>query len=211
MNIYLDFDGTVVDIKQRHHIVYVDCVVHFGGSPLGIDEYWQLKREDAKWKEILPLSGLNPSIERSFLAEFIHRIESPEMLRVDVLFKDAIESLEQLARQNRLVLVSLRRNHGHLMEQLKYLGITKYFENVLSGHSETKEGVLHKKSEVITAAGYRGGGCIIGDTEADVSAGKMLSLTTIAITTGIRSHEFLSKLGPDNIVDSLKECRELIE
>jgi len=40
---------------------------------------------------------------------------------------------------------------------------------------------------------------MIGDTEADVLAGKAMSIPTIAVTCGIRSYNYLQKLQPTRI------------
>ena len=53
-------------------------------------------------------------------------------------------------------------------------------------------------------------GFIIGDTHHEVLAGKELGLTTISVTFGDQSKEFLSKYNPDFIVDSPKEILEII-
>jgi phosphoglycolate phosphatase-like HAD superfamily hydrolase len=42
---------------------------------------------------------------------------------------------------------------------------------------------------------------IIGDTEADIIAGKQLGLRTFAVTSGIRNAAFLKAIEPDYVID----------
>lgn len=211
MNIFFDFDGTITDIAPRHYSVYVQCVAKMNGAPLDMDEYWRLKRSDVKWYKILPMSGIDPSLEKEFLSFFINLIEDMDMLVTDKLFSGSIEVLDRLSLDNTLILVSLRRSHVNLTKQLKLLGIDKYFTKILSGHSDTREGVLQKKAEAIRGAGEYNTGVIVGDTEADVAAAKQLNFYSIAVTTGIRDHVFLREQDPDFIVDSLKDAQGIIE
>ena len=41
-NIFIDFDGTLVDIAPRHYRVYKGCVEKMGGTPLDRKRYWEL-------------------------------------------------------------------------------------------------------------------------------------------------------------------------
>lgn len=209
-NIFLDFDGTLVDIKERHHTVYTLCVKAFGGIPLNIDTYWDLKRRDTLWSDIIIRSKLSLDIEKDFLALFVEYIEDIEMLKKDRLFGDALAFIDHVAQDYNVYLVSLRRHHDHLMEQLEYLSIEHRFTAVLSGHSETKRGVLTKKAEVIRGVDGYSEGIIIGDTEADIVAGTHLNILSIALTTGIRDISLLQKLQPTYVANSLTEARQYI-
>jgi phosphoglycolate phosphatase-like HAD superfamily hydrolase len=44
---------------------------------------------------------------------------------------------------------------------------------------------------------------MIGDTEADLLAGQAISIPTIALTCGIRSHYYLNQFKPTRIHDDL--------
>lgn len=210
MNVFLDFDGTLVDIKYRHHKVYTHCVLSHDGTPLGLEEYWSLKRANTPWNKILSLSGVDQLYENDFLQQFIRLIESPRFLFMDQLFEGAMGALDDLSQSYTLHLVSLRRNHESLVEQLQNLSLISYFDTILSGHSDTKEGVLLKKAEVIrTIHGFHNG-VIVGDAEADISAGRQLHIQSIAVLSGIRNSSFLSPLDPDYMVDSIVDVTRIL-
>lgn len=211
MKVFLDLDGTLIDISERHYQVYTTTVNDFGGTPLEKARYWELKRDNTPWPEILTLSNVSLEHEPRFMEDFTKRIEDPVMLALDTLFTHSMSVLTELKKTHELILVSLRRNPQNLRTQLDQLGITKFFAHILSGHSATKEGLLTKKAAVIQELGPVGEACIVGDTEADVSAGKQLAITSIAVTTGIRSESFLSHLEPDYVSGSINQVKDIVE
>lgn len=211
-SIFIDFDGTLVDIAPRHYRVYVSCLRSFNGYPLEMYEYWKLKRANAPWSQILQLSGVDPELESEFLKPFIERIESDYELMQDELFPGSLTTLDRLSKRHDLYLLSLRRNSQALERQVDNLGIRQYFQQILVGHSDTKEGVLKKKADVIRAALLELEDLVvIGDTEADIAAAKQLNATSVALRSGIRNDEFLEKMNPNYILNEIEEVAGLFD
>ena len=129
----------------------------------------------------------------------------------DELFKDSLRTLEQLrANGNKLYLLSLRRNANALDWQIEHLGIRHLFEKILSGHSDTKEGTLLKKADIVRQiVDNPSEVVIIGDTEADVAAAQQLDATSIALLSGIRNEEFLSAMCPNYLVDGIGDVNNI--
>lgn len=210
-NIFIDFDGTLVDIAPRHYRVYKKCVEKMGGTPLDRKKYWELKRDNISWNELLPMSGLEVNNRDDYLKLFIDRIESLEELYRDELFVDSLSTLKKLSSNgNKLYLLSLRRNSDALDKQIEKLGIGCFFEKILSGHSDTKEGTLLKKADIIKQTiDNPEDSIIVGDTEADVTAAQQLNATSIALLSGIRSKEFLKSMEPDYLVDGIGDVANI--
>lgn len=210
-NIFIDFDGTLVDIAPRHYRVYKKCVEKMGGTPLDRKKYWELKRDNISWNELLPMSGLEVNNRDDYLKLFIDRIELLEELYRDELFVDSLSTLKKLSSNgNKLYLLSLRRNSDALDKQIEKLGIGRFFEKILSGHSDTKEGTLLKKADIVKQTiDNPEDSIIIGDTEADVSAAQQLNATSIALLSGIRSKEFLKSMEPDYLVDGIGDVANI--
>lgn len=199
-NLFIDFDGTIVDITDRHYATYIASMASVSDAkPIGKDLYWRLKRRDAQWNEILSINNTS-HLENEFIRKFIDTIETMDMLRMDKLFKGARKFINRVKPTNNVYLVSLRRNHSNLLRQLEYLGMDDTFDKVLSGHSDTKAGSLLKKADVIRGVGLHVQGVMIGDTEADIVASKELGFRTIAVTSGIRDSNFLRQYLPDELV-----------
>lgn len=201
----------MVDIAPRHYRVYQKCVKALGGTPLNKEEYWKMKRTNVSWDKLLPLSGLSIDEKDAYLKLFIDRIESQEELGADELFKDSLRVLEQLrANDNKLYLLSLRRNADALDWQIEHLGIRHLFERILSGHSDTKEGTLLKKADIVRqTVDNPSEVVIIGDTEADIAAAQQLGATSIALMSGIRNEEFLSAMHPNHLVDGIGDVDDI--
>lgn len=170
-----------------------------------------MKRANLSWDKLLPLSGLSIDEKDRYLKLFIDRIESQEELGADELFKDSLRTLEQLrANGNKLYLLSLRRNANALDWQIEHLGIRRLFEKILSGHSDTKEGTLLKKADIVRqTVDNPSEVVIIGDTEADVAAAQQLGATSIALLSGIRNEEFLSAMCPNYLVDGIGDVNKI--
>ena len=210
-NIFIDFDGTLVDIAPRHYRVYKKCVEKMGGTPLDRKKYWELKRDNISWNELLLISGLEINNRDDYLELFIDRIESLEELYRDELFVDSLSALKKLSsNDNKLYLLSLRRNSDALDKQIEKLGIECFFEEILSGHSDTKEGTLLKKADIIKQTiDNPEDSIIVGDTEADVAAAQQLNATSIALLSGIRSKKFLKSMEPDYLVDGIGDVANI--
>ena len=210
-NIFIDFDGTLVDIAPRHYRVYRKCVEKMGGTPLDRKKYWELKRDNISWNELLLISGLEINNKDDYLELFIDRIESLEELYRDELFVDSLSALKKLSsNDNKLYLLSLRRNSDALDKQIEKLGIECFFEEILSGHSDTKEGTLLKKADIIKQTiDNPKDSIIVGDTEADVAAAQQLNATSIALLSGIRSKKFLKSMEPDYLVDGIGDVANI--
>ena len=157
------------------------------------------------------MSGLEVNNRDDYLKLFIDRIESLEELYRDELFVDSLSTLKKLSSNgNKLYLLSLRRNSDALDKQIEKLGIGCFFEKILSGHSDTKEGTLLKKADIIKQTiDNPGDSIIIGDTEADVAAAQQLNATSIALLSGIRSKEFLKSMEPDYLVDGIGDVANI--
>ena len=167
-------DGTLLDVAPRHYLVYAETVDELGGTPLDKPTYWNLKRTKTTWEAVLPKSGLEATQKALFLDKFIKKIENPEYLARDVLFDGAETVLAQLSRDHECYLVSLRRNEINLKEEVDSLGISPFFTEILSGHSENDG--YDVKIKLIRDTLGDSQGIIIGDTEADIVTGQQLGL-----------------------------------
>jgi phosphoglycolate phosphatase-like HAD superfamily hydrolase len=87
-----------------------------------------------------------------------------------------------------------------LIEQLDDLSLLDLFAEVRC-RSEEPEAT---KTDLLRNV-HKGSGTVIGDSEADVEAARELGLTSICVTTGVRSRRFLEALGADEIIPSVTQ------
>lgn len=207
MKIFFDLDGTLIDVSQRHYIVYKQVVEELLGKPLKMKTYWDLKRRKADWKEVLKQSYINEKLKQQFLDKFILKIESPEYTKKDKLFNSTKDTLDKLSNYS-LYIVSLRRSEEALLNELAFLGIKDKVIKVLSGHTES-DGYT-KKAELISTIGFNSSDIVVGDTEADILAAKQLGLRSIAVSSGIRTTKLLQATDPDYLITDISQLPQLL-
>lgn len=210
LTIIFDLDGTLIDVSARHHKVYEDTVMEFGGEPLNKDQYWELKRAKTKWPEMLVLSKIDIGNHENFMESFISKIESPYYLKLDKVLPGVFNVLDKFSNENRCFLLSLRRNQDNLIDELNNLGLHKFFQKIISGHTEGKGFELKIKlmKQIIKAKEKT---LIVGDTEADILAAKELNIKSVAVLSGIRDKKSLLSIEPDLIIDNVNDLGKYIE
>ena len=200
LTVFFDFDGTLVDVRERHYRTYRSALAPLGGRPLDPAAYWRLKRRGVPVAEVLAASAVAPERREAFLARFLAEIESPECLALDRLLPGAAAALAGLAgRGHRLVLLSLRQDPAAFAGQVARLGIAGRFARVDAGRTSADDRVA--KRRLIEAAGSGGPAAVGGDTEADMGAARALGLPAVGVTTGLRNRRVLLAAGATVVVD----------
>jgi phosphoglycolate phosphatase len=204
LTVFFDFDGTLVDVRERHYQTYREATERFGGRPLDGGRYWKLKRRSTPWPAILAESGVATRFHGAFLERFVASVEAPSSLRLDRLYPGVGVVLRSLReRGDHLVLLSLRRSSGSFLQQVHDLGVAGLFERICSGHAKPA-GHLDK-IELIRQVGFSPPAVVVGDTEADVLAARALGLAAIAVSTGLRSRSYLQRAGADVVLDGVRQ------
>jgi len=107
-----------------------------------------------------------------------------------------------------LVIVTARAHRAALLSQLTKFDLHRHFHEVLSAPAGSHVGA--QKADLVRdyLARYWLVGelhWIIGDTEADIEAGKLVGLRTVAVLSGIRDAEHLRKAEPDHLLNDIRE------
>jgi len=209
ITIYLDIDGTILDTQDRHYEVYKDIMKNSPQSILSPEAYWSLKRAGFSVFEILEQTG-NEEHTEEFVEEWMKRIETDEYLEHDIPFPKIYKIMDILAQEYRIVGVSGRKNRKSLIQQLNELDLDRYFDKVLSAPSgeepsRVKAELIRKDESFDDENSW-----IVGDTEADIEAGKILDINTIGVLSGIRNKRKMKELGPDHMIEDITELPELL-
>jgi phosphoglycolate phosphatase len=201
MKIFLDLDGTILDIKYRYYKIYSDLLLQSGFKCLDIETYWELKRSKTP-EEMIAAKTATDKFAEHYAKNRIHLIETVEYLVLDRVFDDVHEILEDWSVKHDLYLVTLRKNRAHLNLQLQLLDLHKYFRAIYNDELGS-----NRKDKLIKHKVFNSCNCvIIGDTESDIEAGKQLGIKTIALTRGIRKRYLLEDLCPDIIISDLSQA-----
>lgn len=203
--IFLDLDGPVLDNKVKHYSIYKSLLCDGKHPLLPEDKYWDAKRNKVPERKILE-GVISPEEIQRYEQQRLDAIELFDFLKMDTLQPGIIDTLSCWAASHDIFLVTLRRKRESLARQLRHLGLTPLFKKILNENDNS--GVWQVKEKLIREEITRPEECVmIGDTEVDIATGKHFGITTIAITNGIRSHEFLAALEPDYLFEYIKDIQ----
>ena len=206
--LYLDLDGTLIDIRLRHYRAYSEAVSSLGGTPLPRRAYWARRRRGSSSPALL--GEVEDTYRERFLAQWLVRIESPPYLRLDTLIPGTRRALAALAESYDLTVVTLRRDWGCLIEQLSRLGLMDFVSTVYGRGSSDQ---ANSKANLIRLAGSRADArsIVVGDSEEDIRCARELGLASVCVTSGVRNHRYLASLRPNHIIPSMARLPQLLQ
>ncbi len=198
MKIFLDLDGTILDVKYRCYRLYVNILSHGGFDSSDISTYWKMKRSKVG-EETIASKTTTPVFAKYYDEKRVFLIETMDYLVLDSVLDGVYKTLNKWVFDHDLYLVTARQNRLNLDQQLSLFDLHKYFKFVYNaGKPRVKKEDLikHEVSDKTNCI-------IIGDTERDIEAGKSLGIKTVAVTSGIREKCLLEIANPDVIVESI--------
>ena len=223
--VFCDFDGPIVDVSERYYRTYrlglstlQASYQEKYGQPLPLQvlskhQFWGMKRHRIADTDIAIRSGVPANLVEILLQQVTRIVNHPHLLQWDAPQPGAEVAIQQLKSMGiRLVLVTLR--HPRQVEAfLEAHNLSQYVDEIF-GASDTNAAQLNRADQkasllkrAITAQQEQGyktyPTCMIGDTEADIIAGQQAGIITVALTNGIRSHEYLKRYQPTSIAATL--------
>jgi phosphoglycolate phosphatase len=239
--VYCDFDGPVVDVSDRYYSTYCLALtdtaqfyrefssqeraeesllrdIHF----LSKSRFWEMKQNRVPDREIATQSGLREEEMDFFIKRVLKIVNCADLLQQDKIQPGASRALNMLHSQGfKLVLVTLR-DRTEATEMLEAQGLRRLFTGIYGtenrhqaaykNYADIKTGLLARAIDELASEGGDRRAWAIGDTEADILAGKAMQIATIGLTCGIRSHQQLDRLQPTRIeIDLLAAARYLVE
>ena len=231
--VFCDFDGPIVDVSERYYQTYrqglkaiaqqtqYESSQRLNLQPLSKQRFWDMKQNRVADIEIATRSGLPELLFPAFMQHVQRIVNHPSLLRWDTIQPTAREALEHLNQRDfRVVLVTLRHPR-QVNDFLQAQGLAHLVAEVFgaadinAAHAnrvEQKCDLLERAIAQQQAQGhYTAASWMIGDTEADVIAGQTFGLSTAALSCGVRSQNYLQRLGPIKLYCSLiQAAREVI-
>jgi phosphoglycolate phosphatase len=228
--VFCDFDGPIVNVSDRYYSTYClalkdtegfyrefspqyQVVKPLPSSVLTKEQFWQMKQNRVPDREIAKRSGLSEEKIDFFLARVVKIVNRADLLDRDTLQPGVSWALNLLRTQGvKLILVTLR-DRLEATNFLEQHGLRKLFTGIYGtddsqaayqNYTEIKTYLLDRamKDRLPTTA-HPHDSWMIGDTEADILAGKAMGIPTIGLTCGIRSYRQLSQLQPTAIEPDL--------
>lgn len=178
MRVFLDFDGTVVNVFRRYHALLTD----FWGDCVSLDDYTRLKRQQPDDRQLLQtlLQFSDDEFSRYL------RFKRSKMETHDYLMKDELNIdpslLKDFFDQFHISVLSVRRSARSAHDQYAYLDMEFLIETadiLPPAGSTTKRSWVQRH--------HSGPFVMIGDSEVDMAAGSLADGKGIFVENGLRS------------------------
>jgi HAD superfamily hydrolase (TIGR01509 family) len=162
----------------------------------------------------LPLQGLpkGVSIER-FLEEYLNAYYHATSSKTQPLPKVS-ETLTRLSEKAKLALITMRYVPKKMViDEMERFGLAKYFQTVLTA-MDTHEPKPSPEALIKCAIQLNVEMCkcaIVGDSVADIRAGKKAGTKTVAVLSGIFSRKELEREKPDLILENVNQLTNFVK
>ena len=211
MQLFIDLDGTLLDISEKYYRLYADCVRLLGGTPIPKNRYWSLKRAKQPPSRILAASSLPETKKQDYTSLFAKDIESPRYTSFDRLYTFAIPALEELKKRHELYLVCGRKDHDAGMRQIAQFGLGKFFLGIVVGRGD-QNGEQFKRETIKRLCDPNNHFATIGDTEDDINCATGLSGITVGVLSGLRNKKTLTTLShPAYVIADIRGLQALLD
>jgi phosphoglycolate phosphatase-like HAD superfamily hydrolase len=207
--IFFDFDGPINDVSRRHYAIHKILLKKLNiKNSVNFQKYWGLKQSK---KDFFFLKKKNLTYKKKYRRLWIDIIEKKKFLQLDKLHIYSKNTLRILKNKNYLLyLITLRSNKKNLLAQIKRYKIKNFFKRIILAKKNRKVGF--SKYHAIKKNNFSlSGSIIIGDTEEDIVAGKLLKIPSVAVLNGIRSKKLIGSFKPNYIIKNINQIQKKIK
>ena len=205
--VIFDLDGTLIDSLETYSMAFNRIVERYNLKPIDIRELSDFLNQFISLEQVL--KKLYPPLKPHTIQEFMREMKkefialSKHYITLKPHTREVLLSLKEQGMKIGVATGRMSRGDGKWRE-LKHLRIDSLVDTVVTA-GETKP--KPDPSSLIRCAeqlGLSPKECVfVGDSRADVIAGRSAGVKVIAIPSGVASKEQLADEMPDFVLDSL--------
>lgn len=204
MTYIFDLDGTLIDSSERMYRLFCYLVPQ---CRLSKEEYWNFKRDKVNHEKLLSMLYTEIDFE-DFNERWMSLIENKEYIDLDKNYPDAVSTLEELKKENKLYLLTARQSKEMLMYELGRLRLNVYFDAVFTTENRKSKECLLKECITKIPDFLSENTIFVSDMGKDIILGNRMHYHTIGITHGFMSRKRLRGYNPCRMIDGLNELLE---
>lgn len=181
--IAFDWDGTLLDSRNRHKIVMNFVLSKFSVN-IDTSDLIEFKRQGKNNVDFLVSKGIDKNLATEIQLKWIENIEKPEFLTEDKLYPETIELLQQYSKDYDLILLTARTHADLLRKQVKDCNVAHFFKDIFvvspsQKVTDQKAKVLREQQAIL----------MIGDTQSDALAASQAGIEFKFCENGFHSKE----------------------
>lgn len=188
--IVFDLDGTLITCMEKQVMLLKYIASSNKVKIREPDFFWELKRNGSSTFESLKILGISDDTAKVISQEWVSEVEDWYWLTHDTLYQHVFDMLNALKNDNnKLYLLTARKNVVNLYRQLDQINLKSYFHDVIP---VAHKNVIGNKNSFLKKVSCD---LFIGDTETDYQATLGTRVKFIACTEGQRNRDFLTRNG----------------
>jgi len=211
--VLLDLDGTIVDSREAH-LEAIRAAFKAVGLETSMVDMKTTIEIPKRLEQGLPIDGLIKGVDvRPFLKAYLDAYYKATATKARPL-PNISETLKKLSDKAKLGLITMRYVPGEtIITELEKMGLAEYFQIVVTALDTQRP---KPSPEALIACAKRMGidtcAClVVGDSVADIRAGKAAGAKTVAVLSGIFSREELESEKPDLILKNVNSLPDFLD
>ncbi|MDI6690290.1 MAG: HAD family hydrolase [Candidatus Bathyarchaeota archaeon] len=209
--ILLDLDGTIVDSKEAYKEAVETAFKALGQKFVPTSMVTEIPK---RLELTLPINDLVRGVDaQKFLDLYLNAYYKATATKTKPMPK-IDETLKKLSRKAVLALITMRYvPKENVIKELENFGLAKYFKHVITAlNTHTPKPSPEAFIKCAENFGVQPCEClVVGDSVADIKAGKNAGAKTVAVLSGIFSREELEREKPDLILESVNQLPNFLE
>jgi pyrophosphatase PpaX len=209
--ILLDLDGTLVDSKEAYREAIATAFRKLGQK---IFEEKMVMEIPKRLEQNLSIEGILKGLDvQKFLSIYLKAYYQATVVKSKPM-PNVSETLKKLSKKARLALITMRYVPKEVIfDELEKFGLAKYFQSIITA-LDTNAPKPSPEALIKCAMQLDIEICdcvVVGDSVADIRAGKNAGIKTVAVLSGIFSRKELEKENPDLILETVNQLPDFLE